>query len=52
MIAADRLARLPLFQGASPAVVTALARRATVVHAAADEVLFAAIWIVAHAFPA
>jgi len=40
MIAADRLARLPLFQGASPAVVTALAKRATVVHAAADEVLF------------
>jgi len=40
MIAADRLARLPLFQGASLAVVTALAKRATVVNAAADEVLF------------
>jgi CRP/FNR family transcriptional regulator len=40
MIAAYRLARLPLFQGASPAVVTALAKRATVVNAAADEVLF------------
>jgi CRP/FNR family transcriptional regulator len=40
MIAADRLARLPLFQGASPAVVSALAKRATIVSAATDQVLF------------
>jgi CRP-like cAMP-binding protein len=40
MIATDRLARLPLFQGASPAVVSALAKRATIVNAATDQVLF------------
>lgn len=40
MIAADRLARLPLFRGASPAVVRALAKRGVVVAAGPNEVLF------------
>jgi CRP/FNR family transcriptional regulator len=40
MIAADRLARLPLFRGESAAVVQALAKRASIVTAATNEVLF------------
>lgn len=40
MIAIERLAALPLFRGASPDVVRALAKRATVVHAGTNEVLF------------
>jgi CRP-like cAMP-binding protein len=40
VIAADRLARLPLFRDASPAVVRALAKRASLVTAAPNEVLF------------
>ena len=40
MIAADRLARLPLFRDESPSVVRALARRATIVNAGPNDVLF------------
>jgi CRP-like cAMP-binding protein len=40
VIAADRLARLPLFRGASAAVVRALSKRATIVTAGPNEVLF------------
>jgi CRP-like cAMP-binding protein len=40
MIATERLAGLPLFRDASPDVVRALAKRASIVRAATNEVLF------------
>jgi CRP-like cAMP-binding protein len=40
VIATERLAGLPLFRDASPEVVRALAKRATIVNAATNEVLF------------